>query len=459
LTFLIACAYIGITFKKQKMAERLATPSPRTHESLDHTPEVDPALVQQIDSIENNMNRPISPAAEKLQAATDRVRGFLERRAINKAHTEALWENRLHDRASQDAAYDTYANNIAYTAEKEKLIDPRSRLRKIGDSVLRLQERIGKSTPAKLLARWGIIPPIGTRHKQRGLNFSAMIARRYVKAQTARKNREARISAGFLSVEDQARLNAMDETQPVPSPEKRAQDAAYETYQENLDATANRERQEKEDQDAAYETYIDNIDTTAKRESQEAAYDSYAENIDATAKRESQEDAYASYVDNLAATAEREQAEKDAQREAFDSYAENIDATAKRELQESNYETYADNIAATEKRENQEKAYDSYAENIDATAKRESQQAAYESYESNIEATAARERREAHDRAAEAAADRNERHERRPVREHAANLKERLVRVKSRIGSSAMKLLGRAKAGLKTAAGAFRRGR
>lgn len=439
------------------MAERLATP--RTHESLDHTPDVDPALVHEIDSIETGMDRPISPAAEKLQAATDRVRNFLERRAINKAHGAALEEDAQRTRESQDAAYDTYANNIAYTAEKEKLIDPRSRLRKIGDGVLRILEREGKSTPAILLARWGIIPPVGTRHKQRGLNFSAMIARRYVKAQEGRKNREQRISAGFLSMEDQARLNDMDETQPVPSPEKRAQDAAYETYQENLDATAKRERQEKEDQDAAFETYNDNIDATAKRESQEAAFDSYAENIDATAKRESQDDAYASYVDNLAATAEREQAEKDAQREAFDSYAENIDATAKRDLQESNYETYADNIDATAKREAQEQAFDSYAENIDTTAKRESQEAAYESYESNIEATAERERREAHDRAAEAAADRDERHERRPIREHATNLKERLGRLRGRIGSSAMKLLGRTKAGLKTVAGTFKRGR
>lgn len=416
------------------MAERL-TPTQEQPST------VDPETIAEIDSVENNLDQ---DTIDRLTEARERVARLMEElgpnpidapteapvdgaattRELPTATTEHLTNPVDEDPLSQDEVYDTYANNIFYTAEKERLIDPRSRLRKIGDSVLRLQERIGKSTPAKLLARWGIIPPIGTRHTQRGLNFSAMIARRYVKAQEARESREARISAGFLSAEDQAYLDSIDET----TPEKIAQDAAYDTYQDNINATAERERQE-----------------AAKRAAQEQAFDSYADNIDATAKREAretQDEAYASYADNLAETAEREkreQAEKDAQREAFESYAENIDTTAKREAQEQ--------------------AFDSYADNIDTTAKRESQEVAYESYESNIEATAERERQEAHDRATKAAADRDQRHERRPVSEHVANLKERFSHLKGRIGSNAIKLFSRTKVGLKTAAGAFRRDR
>ena len=401
------------------MTERLAQ-RPGAHESLDHTPDVDPELVRQINSIEVTDDRQ-SFVAEKLQAVTGRVRAFLERRALNKAHGEALKEDTQRQVEAQNAAYDTYANNIAYTSEKERLIDPRSRLRKIGDWALRTNEKLGKSGPAKWMARVGLIPPIGTRHNQRGFNFSAWAARKYVKAQEARKSREKRISAGFLSPEDQAYLNSIDET----TPEKIAQDEAYQTYQENLDATVKKELQEqkqKEAQDTAYETYQENIDATAQREA-----------------REAQDKAYDSYTDNITTTASREQAEREAQREAFDSYAENIGATAKRELQEATYETYADNI--------------------DATARRESQETAFESYETNIDATAARERREAHERATRASDDRSERRERRPIRERAANLKDRFSRLRGRVGASAMKLFRRAKSGIGSATNFLRRRR
>lgn len=377
------------------MAETLPTPSRET--SPGGQVPVDPELVREIDSIETNDDRSVSPAAERLQAAADRVRGVLERRAINKAHKEAIKEDSRLTREAQDAAYETYEDNINYTETKEKLADPRSRMRKIGDGALKFMERRGGGKTAQLLESWGIIPVIGTRHKQRGLNFSAWVARKYVKAQEARRNRESRIASGFLSPEAQAELNEMWEPEEQPSPEKQAQDAAYETYQENLDATAARERAEKEAQDSAYETYEDNIDTTAKREAQEDAFKSYESNIDTTAKRESQEAAYDSYQDNIDATAAREQAQRDAQDTAYDSYADNINTTAQRE------------------------AYESYQDNIDTTAEREA---------AHARAEAARERRE---------------HRRERIREHAGNLKERVVRVRGRIGASAMKLFRRAK--------------
>lgn len=427
------------------MSETLSTPSRET--SPGSRVPVDPELVREIDSIETNDERTLSPAGERLQAATNRVRSWLERRALKKAHKEAIKEDTRRSREAQDAAFASYEDNINYTETKEKLIDPRSRLRKIGDGGLKFMEKRGGGKTAKLLESWGIIPVIGTRHKQRGLNFSAWVARKYVKAQEARKNRESRIAAGFLSPEAQAQLNEMWEPEEQPTPEKLAQDAAYETYQENLDATAARERAEKEAQDSAYETYEENIDTTAKREAQEDAFKSYEENIDATAKRESQEAAFDTYQDNIDATAAREQAERDAQRTAYDSYADNIDTTAKRELQEATYETYAGNIDATARREAQDAAFASYEDNINTTAQRE----AYESYQDNIDATA--EREAAHARA-EAARERRE-HRRERIREHATNLKERANQLRGRIGASAMKLLR----GAKSLAGKLRRRR
>jgi hypothetical protein len=370
------------------MAETL-TP----HSSETAPTDVDPALVREIDGIDTRDERTPSTAAKRLQSAANRVGAYLERRAVDKAHGQAFEEDTQRTQEAQDDAYATYEENIDYTAEKEKLIDPRSRLRKIGDKALRAMEKGGSGGPVKLLERWGIIPVLGTRHKQRGLNFSAWVARKYVKAQSARKRRDERIAAGFLSPEAQAQLNERWEPEEQPSAEKIAQDAAYETYQANLDATALREREEKETQDSAYETYADNVE----------------------------------------ATATRERAEKEAQREAFDSYAENIDATAKRELQETNYETYADNI--------------------DTTAKRESQEAAYASYEDNIEVTAGRERSEAHARAEEARERRGERREKRPLSEHTAEFKQRLGRLRTRIGASAMKFLR----GTKSFAGKLRR--
>lgn len=302
------------------MAETLPTPSRET--SPGSRVPVDPELVREIDSIETNDDRSVSPAAERLQAAADRVRGVLERRAINKAHKEAIKEDSRLTREAQDAAYETYEDNINYTETKEKLADPRSRMRKIGDGALKFMERRGGGKTAQLLESWGIIPVIGTRHKQRGLNFSAWVARKYVKAQEARRNRESRIASGFLSPEAQAELNEMWEPEEQPSPEKQAQDAAYETYEDNIDTTAKREAQED-----AFKSYESNIDTTAKRESQEAAYDSYQDNIDATATRE--------------------QAQRDAQNTAYDSYADNINTTAQREA----YESYQDNIDTTAERE------------------------------------------------------------------------------------------------------------
>lgn len=81
--------------------------------------------------------------------------------------------------------------------EQAERRDPRSRLRKIGDFALKKIEDWGQSTPAAKLEEWGWIPLRGSRHKQHGWNFSAMVARRYVKAQARRKER----IAGFLSEE------------------------------------------------------------------------------------------------------------------------------------------------------------------------------------------------------------------------------------------------------------------
>ena len=237
------------------------------------TPEatVDPETIAEIDeagaSAERRRDTLEYRATEFLSVTIRRVSVMLEKRAMNKAHGEAIKEDGQRLRDAQDEAFASYENNIAYTAEKEKLIDPRSRLRKLGDAALGKMESLGQGKFGQLLESWGIIPLRGTWHNQKGWNFSAWVARKYVKAQEARQSRNERITAGFLSPEAQAQLNEMDET---VSPEKMEQDEAYETYEENIEATAKRESEEaKVAQDAAYETYTENINATAERETRE----------------------------------------------------------------------------------------------------------------------------------------------------------------------------------------------
>lgn len=92
------------------------------------------------------------------------------------------------------------------------------------------------------------------------------------------------------------------------------------------------------------------MDNTFNAQRQDAAYDSYSDNLAATAARESQEQAYESYEDNISYSQDHEEAlaindqKKKDQEAAFDSYESNIDTTQKRESQEAAFESYDGNI-------------------------------------------------------------------------------------------------------------------
>jgi hypothetical protein len=204
------------------MTEKLAT-SPQTAEAS--PAEVDPTTVNGIDSIEQPGLIPEEdPAIASLIQARERLTATLEERDAE-------------ERADQDDAYATYAENIAASeaptvelpvtdaavlpetpsAEiapgQPERVDTRSRLRKIGDAALARMEKMGEGWLVSKLESWSIIPVRGTRHKQRGMNFSAWVARRYVNAQERRKKRmEDLKDTGFLSTEASAQLNGSDIT-------------------------------------------------------------------------------------------------------------------------------------------------------------------------------------------------------------------------------------------------------
>ena len=63
--------------------------------------------------------REISPTGSFIMRAATRISTFLERRAMNKAHSEALQEDQVRKVTAQEEAEATYAENYAATAQRE----------------------------------------------------------------------------------------------------------------------------------------------------------------------------------------------------------------------------------------------------------------------------------------------------------------------------------------------------
>jgi hypothetical protein len=189
------------------MAETLST----THDTSPESPSAVP-LAEQLDD-------------EKYKEITDRLHDVRSRVAELTNEEEPRLDDTLEmpvteevpapiDDAERDAP--TAPEAAARSPEKAEQRDPRSRLRKIGDFALKKIEDWGQSTPAAKLEEWGWIPLRGSRHKQHGWNFSAMVARRYVKAQARRKER----IAGFLSEEANDQLTGESPASPEKPAEK-----------------------------------------------------------------------------------------------------------------------------------------------------------------------------------------------------------------------------------------------
>jgi len=189
------------------MAETLSS----THDTSPESPSAVP-LAEQLDD-------------EKFQEITDRLHDVRSRVAGLTDEEEPRLDDTLEMPVTEEApapSADTEGEapsapeTAAPSPEHAEKRDSRSRLRKIGDFALKKMEDFGQSTPAAKLEEWGWIPLRGSRHKQHGWNFSAMVARRYVKAQARRKER----IAGFLSEEANDQLTG--ETPPI-TPEKPAE--------------------------------------------------------------------------------------------------------------------------------------------------------------------------------------------------------------------------------------------
>ena len=147
------------------MTETLIRPVP-LYESTPYDPSEDNGEVvagEIIDSSSSTMpeatsdTREVSPTGSKLVRAANRINTLLETRVVNKAHGEALRENKLHDAVKQDEAYASYESNVersndidqAYAiddiynknaARSERLEASKERVKKFGRNALsRLQ--------------------------------------------------------------------------------------------------------------------------------------------------------------------------------------------------------------------------------------------------------------------------------------------------------------------------------
>lgn len=180
------------------MIERLITPP--TSETTP-TPEVD-AAVEEIESTDEQAED--SSTVRALEGARQRVLELLESEPTSPddAPTETL-------PAVAEADTTALPEVPPDDHEQQERRDTRTRLRKLGDSALGAMEGFGKNRFTAWLPKWlegqGIIPVRGTLHKQKGMNFSAWVARRYVTAQEKRRRRLEPF--GFLSAEAHSQIN------------------------------------------------------------------------------------------------------------------------------------------------------------------------------------------------------------------------------------------------------------
>lgn len=96
-------------------------------------------------SVESNLdNRELSPTASLMRGAVNKVAAMFERRALNKAHGEALKDDRSRTDRLQNEAFDSYAENISFTQNREQDEMREAREAKIEDAK-KMVNRIGRS--------------------------------------------------------------------------------------------------------------------------------------------------------------------------------------------------------------------------------------------------------------------------------------------------------------------------
>lgn len=96
-------------------------------------------------SVEANVdNRELSPTASLMRGAVDKVAAMFERRALNKAHGEALKEDRSRTETLQNEAFDSYSENIDFTMNREQNEKREAREAKIEDAK-KMVNKIGRS--------------------------------------------------------------------------------------------------------------------------------------------------------------------------------------------------------------------------------------------------------------------------------------------------------------------------
>lgn len=178
------------TVKKAKTMAEILSPTPDT------SPAESPAAVPLAEQLDDEKFKEIT---ERLHDVRSRVADLTDDKEPQLDDTLEMPAIEEEPSPSENAGIDAPVTpeSAIPSPEQAERRDPRSRLRKIGDFALKKIEDWGQSTPAAKLEEWGWIPLRGSRHKQHGWNFSAMVARRYVKAQARRKER----IAGFLSEE------------------------------------------------------------------------------------------------------------------------------------------------------------------------------------------------------------------------------------------------------------------
>jgi hypothetical protein len=96
-------------------------------------------------SVETNLdNRELSPTASLMRGAVDKITAMFERRALNKAHSEALKDDQSRTETLQNEAFDSYADNISFTQNREQDEKREAREAKIEDAK-KMVNKIGRS--------------------------------------------------------------------------------------------------------------------------------------------------------------------------------------------------------------------------------------------------------------------------------------------------------------------------
>lgn len=244
MTFIGVYAYMYTRKNTKQMAETLPT---TPHESQETPTEV--PLAEQLNDEEK-----FQEITARLHEVRARVAGLSNEEDSPTEVIEAI-EPSPEDSPASAATSENEETKVLEAVEGESpekidKRDPQSRLRRVGDFALKKMEDWGKSAPIAKLEAWGLIDLRGRRHKQFGLNFSAVVARRYMKAQKRRGDR----IAGFLSEEANAQLNG--EAQPTPDKPAEKEPTITEELRDEAHTEAEaaaKDKAERKDQQPAHE--------------------------------------------------------------------------------------------------------------------------------------------------------------------------------------------------------------